>query len=142
MGRNLAPTPVDPSRPFQNPELPVIVLGAVLLVVAALVTLGTIFTNSTPAPDASIFGVSLSNVSVGGLFLAGVVVGVIGMLGLSLMLGGGARKRQKTVTRKREVKHVRGQADSLEQENTRLREELAGGERPAVVRDDGGQRRS
>jgi len=120
----------------------VIVLGAVLLVVAALVTLGTIFTNSTPAPDASIFGVSLSNVSVGGLFLAGVVVGVIGMLGLSLMLGGGARKRQKTVTRKREVKNVRGQADSLEQENTRLREELAGGERPAVVQDDGGQRRS
>lgn len=101
-----------------------IVLGAVLFVVAALVTLGTVFTNGAPAPDASVFGVSLANVSVGGLFLTGVIVGVVGMLGLSLVLGGGARKRNKTVRRKREVKHVRGQASTLEEENARLREEL------------------
>ena len=109
-----------------------IVLGAVLLVVAALVTLGTVFTNSDTLNNASLFFVSLKNVSGGGFFLTGVIVGVVGMLGLSLMLGGGARKRQKTVARKREVKHVRGQADSLEQENLRLRDELATTEQTVV----------
>ena len=101
-----------------------IVLGAVLIVLATLLTLGTVFTNGSPA-DANIFGVSLANVSVGGLFLVGVITGVIGMLGLSLMLGGGARKRHKKVEQKREVRAVRGQAETLEQENARLREELA-----------------
>jgi len=119
----------------------VIVLGTILLVLAVLFTLGTIFTNGTPATDLTVFGVSLSNVSLGGLFLAGVVTGVVGMLGLSLILGFGARKRHKTVERKREVKSVRGQAETLEQENARLRQELATTERTTVVTDDPGSRR-
>ena len=101
-----------------------IVLGVLLLVLAILFTLGTVFTNGQEAM-ADIFGVSLSGVSVGGLFLGGVVVGALGMLGLSLLLGGGARKRHKTVERKREVSTVKGQASSLEEENARLRDELA-----------------
>ncbi|MDP9496849.1 MAG: hypothetical protein M3P46_04180 [Actinomycetota bacterium] len=100
-----------------------IVLGVVLLVLATLLTLGTVFFNPDPA-SVEIFGVSLANVSVGGLFLAGVVTGVVGMLGLSLALGGGARKAHKRSQRKREVQSVRGQAETLEQENARLREEL------------------
>ena len=103
-----------------------IVLGVLLLVLAVLFTLGTVFSNGQDAV-ADIFGVSLSGVSVGGLFLGGVAVGALGMLGLSLLLGGGARKRHKSVERKREVKSVRGQAESLEQENARLRDELATG---------------
>jgi len=102
----------------------VIILGTVLLVLAVLVTLGTVFTNGTDAPDLSVLGISLSGVSLGGLFLAGVITGALGMLGLSLLLGGGARKQHKRVQRKREVRAVRGQAETLEQENARLREEL------------------
>lgn len=111
-----------------------IILGAVLLVVAALFTLGIIFTNGSPATDLSVFGVSLSNVSLGGLFLAGLVTGAAAMLGLTLILGFGARKRHKNVQRKRDVKHVRGKAETLEQENTRLRDEIATGA-PMTVAD-------
>ena len=50
----------------------------------------------------------------------------LGMLGRSLLLGGGARKRHKAVERKLEVNTVNGQASSLEEENSRLRDELAG----------------
>ena len=100
-----------------------IILGVLLLVLAVLVTLGIVFFNTGPAP-VELFGVSLANVSVGGLFLVGVVTGVIGAMALSLIASGTARKRQKRVQRKNEVRSVRGQAETLEQENTRLREEL------------------
>ena len=101
-----------------------IVLGMLLLVLAVLFTLGVVFTNGQDAV-ADVFGVSLSGVSVGGLFLGGVIVGALGMLGLSLLLGGGARKRHKAVERKRAVRSAQGQAETLEQENARLRQELA-----------------
>lgn len=114
-----------------------IILGTILLVLAVIVILGTVFTNGEAIPDLSILGVSVSDVSAGGLFLGGVVTGVVGMLGLSLLLGGGARKRHKAVERKREVKSVRGQAETLEQENARLRDELAG-QRTTVVKDQPG----
>ena len=119
-----------------------IILGTILLVLAVLITLGTVFTNGTDAPDLSVLGLSLSGVSIGGLFLAGVIIGVAGMLGLSLLLGGGARKRNKRVKQKREVRAVRGEAETLEQENARLREELAsGGPRGTGTLDDGHGRR-
>ncbi len=111
-----------------------IILGVLLLVLAALLTLGVVFFNTGPAP-VEVFGVSLANVSVGGLFLAGVVTGVVGMLGLSLLLGGGARKHQKRVQHKQEVRSVRGQAETLEQENARLREELRARESAAAYPD-------
>lgn len=109
-----------------------IVLGVLLLVIAILFTLGTVFGNGQEAM-ADVFGVSLSGVSVGGLFLGGVVVGALGMLGLSLLLGGGARKRHKAVERKREVNTVKGQASTLEEENARLRGQLA--DRPTARTD-------
>ena len=102
-----------------------IVLGVVLLVLAALLTLGTVFTNGQDVPDLSVLGVSLSGVSAGGLFLGGLITGAVAMFALSLILGGGARKRHKKVQQKREVTAVRGQAETLEQENARLRDELA-----------------
>lgn len=100
-----------------------VAVGLVLLVLAALLTLGTIFFNGAPVA-AKVFGISLSHVSIGGLFLAGIVTGLVGALGLFLMLGGGLRRRRKTVQRKREVQGARGQASTLEQENARLQEEL------------------
>jgi Mg2+/citrate symporter len=118
----------------------VIILGTILLVLAAIVILGTVFTNGTDAPDLSVLGISISNVSVGGLFLAGVITGAVAMFALSLLLGGGARKRHKAVERKREVKGARTQAESLEQENARLRDELQ--TKQTIVTDEpGGLRR-
>ena len=100
-----------------------VALGLVLLVLAVLLTLGVALFNTDPA-NAVAFGVSLSNVSIGGLFLVGVVVGAVAMLGLGLMLVGAARKRAKKVALKREVKHVRTEQETLAEENARLQAQL------------------
>ena len=100
-----------------------IVLGVLLLVFAILVALGIVFGNGE-AVEAELFGVSLDNVSVGGLFLVGVITGALAMLGLGLMLLGAARKRAKRVAAKREVSNVRGERESLAEENARLQSEL------------------
>ncbi|HEU0104370.1 MAG TPA: hypothetical protein VFR07_18835 [Mycobacteriales bacterium] len=110
-----------------------IVLGAILLVVAALFTLASVFNGSDV--DYKILNLSIDHVSVGGLFMTGLITGAVAMFALSLVLGGGARKRHKSVERKREVKSARGQAETLEQENARLRDELS---RQSTGRSGGG----
>ena len=101
-----------------------VALGLVLLVLAVLLTLGIVLFNGDPS-NAEVFGVSLSNVSIGGLFLTGVITGVVGTIGLTLMLGGFARGRSKKVRSKRAVSSARGEAETLAEENARLQEELA-----------------
>ena len=100
-----------------------VALGLVLLVLSSLLTLGIVFSNTDPA-NAAAFGVTLSGVSIGGLFLVGVVTGALAMLGLTLFLGGGLRKRHKRVAAKREVKSVRNEAETLAEQNARLESEL------------------
>lgn len=114
-----------------------IVVGAVLLVVAALFTLASVFNGSDV--DYKVLGLSISHVSVGGLFLTGLVTGAVAMFALWLLLGGGARKRRKGAERKRAVKNARGQAETLEQENARLRDEL-GARGPAATDESHGTR--
>lgn len=99
-------------------------LGLVLLVVSGVFTLGVVLSNTDPVPAASAFGVSLKNVSIGGLFLAGAVAGLVLMLGLALMVAGAARKRHRRVETKRTVKGVRSEKEQLEAENSDLRSQL------------------
>ena len=100
-----------------------IVIGVVLLVLSALLTLGIALFNGA-ASNASAFGVSLTNVSIGGLFLTGVVTGVVGALGIGLVLTGGARKRHQKSKIKRAASSALGKADNLSEENTRLQAQL------------------
>lgn len=100
-----------------------VVLGLILLVLATIVALGVALDNTGPA-DASAFGVSLDGVSVGGLFLLGMAVGALALLGLAMMLSGARRKRTKRVAAQREVSDVRGERESLAEENARLQAEL------------------
>ncbi|MGI8536536.1 MAG: hypothetical protein ACR2K2_08555 [Mycobacteriales bacterium] len=100
-----------------------VAVGFVLLVLSALLAVGMVLTNRESV-QAEVFGVSLDNVSVGGLFLVGLVVGVVTMIGLGLMLAGAARRRAKRVAAKREVRNVRGERESLAEENARLQAEL------------------
>ena len=104
-------------------EPPVVALGFVLLVLAGLLGAGIALANRDPV-EAEAFGVTLQNVSVGGLFLVGMAVGVAAMLGLGLMLLGAGRRRAKRVAVKREVRDVRGERESLAEENARLQAEL------------------
>lgn len=101
-----------------------VVLGLLLILVSGAVTLGVALSNTDPV-SASAFGVSLSNVSVGGLFLGGVVAGFVLMLGIALLLSGAARKRTRRVAVKHEVRSTRSEKEQLAEENAALRARLA-----------------
>jgi Mg2+/citrate symporter len=101
----------------------VVALGLVLIVLSGLLTAGVVLSNTDPVA-ASAFGVSLSNVSLGGLFLVGAITGVVFGLGLAMMLAGATRRRAKRVGLKRDVKDVRHERENLAEENARLQEEL------------------
>jgi hypothetical protein len=109
----------------------VVALGLVLLVLTALLTLGIVFSNTDPS-NAAAFGVTLSNVSIGGLFLVGVITGALAMLGLTLVLGGSVRRRHKKVAARQEVRAARSDVDALAEQNARLAEQLHEQGRPDV----------
>lgn len=100
-----------------------VVLGLILLVLCLVLGAGIVLSNTDPS-SAEAFGVSLSNVSIGGLFLLGAAVGALAMLGFGLMLVGAARKRAKKLRLKREVKDVRSEQETLAEENARLQAQL------------------
>ncbi|MBW3640980.1 MAG: hypothetical protein KY451_14215 [Actinobacteria bacterium] len=100
-----------------------VAVGLVLLVLSVLVAAGMVLSNGESI-QAEALGVSLEGISVGGLFLVGMAVGVVAMLGLGLMLLGAARRRAKRVAVKREVSSVRGERENLAEENARLQAEL------------------
>lgn len=99
-----------------------VVIGLILIVIAVAATAGVVL-DSGPIPSMQAFGVSLTNISTAGLFVAGLVTGVLFLLGLALIKAAGSRARAK----RREVKsmrqsHERSVAD-LEAENARLAQE-------------------
>ena len=100
-----------------------IVVGVVLLVLCLLLGAGIALSN-TDTTSAEAFGVSLSNVTLGALFLTGVVVGAVAMLGLGLVLVGAARKRSKAKLHQREVRSAHGEKETLAEENARLQAAL------------------
>ena len=106
-----------------------VAVGLVLLVLAVLLTLGIGLFNGDNVPGVEAFGVSLANVSVGALFLTGVVTGLVGAVGLALLLAGLARTRSKKARGTRAVQGARGEADALAEENARLQERVARDER-------------
>jgi hypothetical protein len=101
-----------------------VVLGLLLLLAATGVTLGVVLSN-TDEVSASAFGVTLSNVSVGGLFLFGVIVGAVALLGVGMLLTGAARKRSHRAETKRKVSAVRTEKEQLAEENAALKAKLA-----------------
>jgi membrane protein implicated in regulation of membrane protease activity len=101
----------------------VVALGLVLLVLCLIVGAGVVLANPD-AVTAEAFGVSLSGLTVGGLFLLGAALGALALLGLGLMLAGAARRRAKKKAMQREVHSVRGEQETLAEENARLQAEL------------------
>ena len=99
-----------------------IALGLLLLAAAAIVALVGVLANVGGAhalnSDFSLFGYHLHG-STGQLLLIGVIVGAVGMLGLTMLLAGLGRISRRVTTR-RELKQTRRQADSLHQERQTL----------------------
>lgn len=111
-----------------------VALGLVLLVVSGALALGVVLSNTDPV-TASAFGVTLTDVTVGGFFLVGAVTGLVFMLGLAMMLAGAARRRSRTLARKHTVRDVRTEKEQLEQENADLRAKLNDEPYPADAAD-------
>jgi hypothetical protein len=93
----------------------IIILGLVILLAAVIVGLAGIFTNSGSTHDLThgfaVFGYHVTG-STGTLFLYGIVVGAIGLLGLSLLLAGARRSSRRGRVARRGLKQSRRETAS------------------------------
>jgi hypothetical protein len=104
----------------------IVIVGLLVLAAAAAVAVFGVAANSGgahPLGDSfSVLGQHLNGLSTGQLFLGGVVVGVVGMLGLSLLLGPLTRhvasrgSRRELRGSQRETTHLRQDRDRLAQQ--------------------------
>jgi hypothetical protein len=104
-----------------------VIIGLLVLIAAAAVAVVGVATNTGSAHplggDFAIFGQHLSGLSTGQLFLCGIVVGVVGMLGLSLLLGPFTRRLASRGSR-RELKGSRRETIDVRQDRDRLTQQL------------------
>ena len=87
-----------------------VVVGLILLVAAVAVGVAGVLTNADSAhtltDDFSVFGFDVSG-STGTLFLYGIVVGAIGVIGLGLLLAGARRSSRRGRDARRGLKQSR-----------------------------------
>lgn len=104
-------------------ESVVVVLG-LLLLLACLAVGAAVAVANTSATAVEGFGYSLSGLTLGGVFLVGMGLGALALLGLLMLLGGARRRRAARAAQRREVESVRTEQESLAEENARLQAEL------------------
>jgi uncharacterized integral membrane protein len=111
-----------------------VVLGLLLLLASGALTVGVVMQN-TDTVSVAAFDQTASGLTIGGLFLAGVVTGAIAILGLTMILAGASRRRARRIGLKRQMRDVRDERETLAEENARLRDELAAtrSESPAYI---------
>ncbi|MHB2022237.1 MAG: hypothetical protein ACYCO3_02730 [Mycobacteriales bacterium] len=101
----------------------IIILGLILLVVALIVGVAAVLNNGGSAhalPHAfSVFGYHLTG-STGTLFLDGIVVGAVGLLGLSLLLAGARRTARRGRDARRGLTQSRQQTAAVRQDRDDL----------------------
>ena len=84
------------------------VLGLILLAAAGVLT-AAVVTSNTDSLAVSLWGVSVSNVTLGVVFVAGMITTVLAVIGLGLLMGGVRRNRR-----------LRKERRSLRRENEQL----------------------
>ena len=103
-----------------------VIIGLVVLIFSAAVVVIGVLSNggSTHAlGNFGIFGLHMNNGSTGKLFLYGAVLGVIGMLGLTLLWGAFTRRIASGGMR-RELKNTKRETENLRNDRDRLNKEL------------------
>ena len=104
----------------------VVIIGLVVLIVAAAVVAIGVLSNSGTSHalgNFGIFGLHMNNGSTGILFLYGTLVGIVGMLGLSLLWGAFTR-RVASGGMRRELKNTKRETENLRNDRDRLNKEL------------------
>jgi UPF0716 family protein affecting phage T7 exclusion len=88
----------------------IVLLGLMLLIAAVVVGVAGVLTNASHAHSLThgfvVFGYHVTG-STGTLFLSGIVVGAVGLLGLSLLLASARRAARRGHTARRELKQSR-----------------------------------
>jgi hypothetical protein len=99
-----------------------VIVGLVVLLVAVIVGLTGVLTNAGPAhpltENFSVFGYHVTG-STGTLFLFGIVVGAVAMLGLSVLLGGARRAAGRGRDARHELKRSQRETAFLNQDRDR-----------------------
>jgi hypothetical protein len=96
----------------------VAVLGLILLVAAGALT-AAVVTSNTGAIDVDLWGVTISNLSLGVIFVAGMLTTLVGVAGIILMMGGlrrGRRLRRERRVLRRENERLAQQAGPVDAE--------------------------
>jgi hypothetical protein len=105
----------------------IVIIGLLVLIAAAVVAVLGVATNSGsahPLGDGfAIFGQHLTGLSIGQLFLCGIIVGIVGMFGLSLLLGPFTRRLASRRSR-RDLKGSQRETTDLRQDRDRLAQQL------------------
>jgi hypothetical protein len=104
----------------------IMIIGLLILIAAAALAVAGFAANrgsGHPAGVFHIFGQHLTGLSTGHLFLYGVVVGVVGMLGLSMLLGAFTR-RLASRRSQRELKGSQRENIDLRTDRDRLAQQL------------------
>ena len=115
----------------------IVIVGLVVLLVAVIVGFTGVLTNAGPAHPLtehfSVFGYHVTG-STGTLFLFGIVVGAVAMLGLCVLLAGARRTAGRARDARHEVKRSQRETAFLNQErDQRLEHQQAGAATGAVV---------
>ena len=104
------------------------VLGLILLAAAGVLT-AAVVTSNTTALSVDLWGLSVSNLTLGVVFVAGMITTVLGVVGLGLLMGGLRRARR-----------LRAERRSLRRENEQLAQRIEStrpaGAPPAAGRGD------
>ena len=90
------------------------VLGLILLAAAGVLT-AAVVTSNTDSLAVDLWGVSVSNVTLGVVFVAGMITTVVAVVGLGLLMGGlrrNSRLRKERRTLRRENEQLAQRVDS------------------------------
>jgi hypothetical protein len=105
----------------------IVVFGLLIVIVAAGLGVAGVATNSGSAhlvgSNFDLLGLHLTGLSTGQLFLYGIVVGAVAMLGLSMLLGAFTR-RLASLGSRRELKRSRRETAALRSDRDRVTQQL------------------
>ncbi|MFD4247577.1 hypothetical protein ACFWP3_39235 [Streptomyces sp. NPDC058525] len=103
----------------------ILILGLIILIAALVVGLAGIFGNTGAGHDLgvggdfSIFGYHATG-STGSLFLTGMIVGAVALLGLTLVMLGARRSARRSAQARRELRTSRREAAVVDRESDDL----------------------
>lgn len=115
-----------------------VVLGLLLLAGAAVLTTAVV-TSNTGSINTDLWGWHMSNLSVGAVFVIGVITGAVALLALGMMVVGARRNARRSRERRALVKENRRLAertDSMDDSAVATTESRPVKEEPTVVSDE------